>query len=351
MAKIDEVVKKQIERTDARYRERQKEQENRNANIYLGGDWRKVETPQRVLRRMVALGLNDLAGTMMGTEAVTDGVESAIQRDKKVSLLERIIEENDLLSSRFLHIGSTVARAVGRIQIRSRGRIVGYGTGFLVSSRLLMTNNHVLETETVAGRSAVEFDYYERRTGQTGPTVLFEFEPQLFFLTDEDLDFTLVAVKTQSTTGTPLTEQGWIPLITDSGKALIGEPVNIIQHPRGAPQQIVIKNNEIADCIDSFFYIIRQTPSRALRVHRFLICSGSLPPCIIPEFPSVTPGTEFCCGTTRCGTALDPPWIVSPGSPTKVCVSAASCASSKRLWGMNAVPNAISSRKPLGRHR
>jgi V8-like Glu-specific endopeptidase len=254
MAKIDEVVKKQIERTDARYRERQKEQENRNANIYLGGDWRKVETPQRVLRRMVALGLNDLAGTMMGTEAVTDGVESAIQRDKKVSLLERIIEENDLLSSRFLHIGSTVARAIGRILIRSRGRIVGYGTGFLVSSRLLMTNNHVLETETVAGRSAVEFDYYERRTGQTGPTVLFEFEPQLFFLTDEDLDFTLVAVKTQSTTGTPLTEQGWIPLITDSGKALIGEPVNIIQHPRGAPQQIVIKNNEIADCIDDFLH-------------------------------------------------------------------------------------------------
>jgi hypothetical protein len=117
-----------------------------------------------------------------------------------------------------------------------------------------MTNNHVLETETVAGRSAVEFDYYERRTGQTGPTVLFEFEPQLFFLTDEDLDFTLVAVKTQSTTGTPLTEQGWIPLITDSGKALIGEPVNIIQHPRGAPQQIVIKNNKIADCIDDFLH-------------------------------------------------------------------------------------------------
>jgi V8-like Glu-specific endopeptidase len=254
MAKIDTVAKKQIERTDERYYGRQKEQKKIKANIKLGGDWRKAETPQRVLRRMVTLGLNDLAGEIMATEAVAEGVESVMQPDQKISLLERIIEENDLLSSRFLHIGSTVARTIGRILIRSRGRTVGYGTGFLVSSQLLMTNNHVLENETVASRSAVEFDYYERRTGQTSPTEIFEFEPELFFLTDEDLDFTLVAVKSKSTTGTSLSEYGWIPMIPESGKALIGEPVNIIQHPSGEPQQIVISNNVITDCFDSFLH-------------------------------------------------------------------------------------------------
>ena len=77
----DNAVKEQIERTLERYKERRKGQKKRESNIKFGGDWRKVETPSRVMRRMVALGLNELAGEMMATEAVTEGVESVMEPD------------------------------------------------------------------------------------------------------------------------------------------------------------------------------------------------------------------------------------------------------------------------------
>lgn len=254
MAKSEESFKKRIDETELRFKKRSKNQKKRAANQGLGGDWRQVELPQRVLRRMYTMGLDDLAGSILGAEDVTKGVPSQLKPETKIGLLERIIEENDLLSARFLHIGSSVARTVGRVLIRSRDRVVGYGTGFLVSPRLLMTNNHVLETSAVAGRSGIEFDFYQRQNGQTGPTVLFELDPDTFYLTDEKLDFTLVAVAQQSRDGQSLADRGWISLIPESGKALIGEPVNIIQHPNGLPQHVVIKNNKITDLVDDFLH-------------------------------------------------------------------------------------------------
>lgn len=254
MAKSKELFSKRIKETEDRYKERSKDKDNRLLNQGVGGDWREVESPQRVLRRMVSMGLDDLAGSILGAEDVTKGVDSPLDPGEKIGLLERIIEENDLLSARFLHIGSSVARVVGRVLIRNRGRIVGYGTGFLVSPRLLMTNNHVLETAAIAGRSRIEFDFYERQNGQTGPTVLFELDSDTFFLTDEKLDFTIVAVSQHSSDGQSLVDRGWISLIPESGKALVGEPVNIIQHPSGLPQHVVIKNNKITDRVDDFLH-------------------------------------------------------------------------------------------------
>ncbi|MEJ2330715.1 MAG: serine protease [Gammaproteobacteria bacterium] len=165
-----------------------------------------------------------------------------------------IDEENDLLASRFLHLGSVLARAVGRVLIRRGRSVAGYGTGFLISPRLLMTNNHVLPNSTTASRSSIEFDYYERADGTTSPTLIFDFDPESFFITDDDLDFAIVGVKVSSRWGTPLADRGWIPLVAESGKALIGEPVNVIQHPGGDPQQIAIRNNEVSDIVDDFLH-------------------------------------------------------------------------------------------------
>ena len=59
--------------------------------------------------------------------------------------LERVIDKSDFLDANFMEIGLAMARFVGRINIRSEsGRTIGYGTGFMVSPRLLLTNNHVL---------------------------------------------------------------------------------------------------------------------------------------------------------------------------------------------------------------
>jgi hypothetical protein len=64
----------------------------------------------------------DIAGDILGKEEVTESLDSAFQPSEKVSLLERIMQENDLISVRFLHIGAEVSRGVGKILIRLGGR-------------------------------------------------------------------------------------------------------------------------------------------------------------------------------------------------------------------------------------
>ena len=249
----------QIAAAEQRYASRSFNKSQNQANLSVGGDWRKVETPQRVMRRINSLGLQELGSELIATETVTQPVQSAVKPDEQVSLLERIIEENDLISSRFLPIGASVARAVGRITIRQNGRRLGYGTGFLVSPELLLTNHHVLKSSELAVDSFVEFDFFERQDGRTNPTVVHRLKPERFFLNDKDLDYAFVAVAPQSDEGFPLTDRGFIHLIAESGKALIGEPVNVIQHPAGNPQQIAIRNNNITDIIDDFLHYAADT--------------------------------------------------------------------------------------------
>lgn len=249
----------QMAAAEQRYASRSVNRSQNEVNLTIGGDWRQVETPKRVMRRITSLGLQELGSTLISTETVTQPVQSAVKLGKQVSVLERIIEENDLISSRFLPIGTAVARAVGRITLRQHGRNVGYGTGFLVSPELLLTNHHVLETADIAADSFVEFDFFERQDYTTRPTVIHRLKPGQFFLNDQRLDYAFVAVSPQSDEGLPITNRGFIPLIAESGKALIGEPVNVIQHPAGEPQQIAIRNNNITDIIDDFLHYAADT--------------------------------------------------------------------------------------------
>lgn len=249
----------QMAATEQRYASRSNNRSQNEANLTVGGDWRQVETPERVMKRIADLGLQELGSKLIATEAVTQPIQSAVKLGEQVSLLERIIEENDLISSRFLQIGTAVARSIGRITLRQQGRTIGYGTGFLVSPELLLTNHHVLETADIAADSFVEFDFYERQDGTTRPTIIHRFRPGQFFLNDQRLDYAFVAIAPQSDEGLPLSDRRFIPLIAESGKVLIGEPVNVIQHPAGEPQQIAIRNNNITDVIDDFLHYAADT--------------------------------------------------------------------------------------------
>jgi len=127
--------------------------------------------------------------------------------------LERVLNTNDLIGLRFFEQGLRVAQAVGRVHIGGgTGASEGFGTGFLVAPRLLLTNHHVL--------------------------------------TDRELDYSLVAVVDDG----DLDAYGWLPLIEDSGKLLVGEKVNIIQHPNGEPKQLAIRNNQVVDELELFLH-------------------------------------------------------------------------------------------------
>lgn len=165
--------------------------------------------------------------------------------------LERVLATNDLMGMRFFEQGLRVSRAVGRIHIRdSGGGTLGYGTGFLVSSRLLLTNQHVLPSAAAASRSTVEFNYQENASGAIQASTMVSLAPQELFLSDEQLDYALVAVAPEP----GLAACGWLPLIEDQGKLLVGETVNIIQHPNGEPKQLAIRNNQVVDELELFIH-------------------------------------------------------------------------------------------------
>lgn len=167
--------------------------------------------------------------------------------------VERIIGNNDIFPISYLEAGMKAGKAVCRIEVRDRiGRVLGHGTGFLVSPCLLITNNHVLENEDAALFSLAQFNYELDLDLRERQAVNFRFDPGRFFMTDTKLDFTLVALEVKSSDGSPLSEFGFLPLLRPTGKALVGEYVSIIQHPGGAPKAITIRENKITDVVDDY---------------------------------------------------------------------------------------------------
>lgn len=203
-----------------------------------------------------------------GLEGIVDFAELARRDNRRRMLhpndglgLERILGESDLLEINFLDIGRRAGRAVGRIQVRDLGgRIRGFGTGFLVSPSLLLTNNHVLPTVESAVRSLVDFDYEDDESFNPRTPAVFGLAPDLFFLTDPKLDFSLVAINAAAIDGVGrLSTFGFLPLIPQQGKILVDEYVAVIQHPGGSPKKIALRNNKLVDLFDDFLHYTTDT--------------------------------------------------------------------------------------------
>jgi hypothetical protein len=172
--------------------------------------------------------------------------------------LERVISNNDLISFDVLQKAIAIGRFVGLVSRRDVQRVpdrelVPLGTGSMVSPRLLLTNNHVLESAQAAAMAAVTFDYQRGEEGAVLATSTFELRPDAFFATDQELDYTLVAVAETAREGRPLAHFGWNRLIGTQGKILKGYPVHIIQHPEGGYKQIVLSGNRVLELFQHFF--------------------------------------------------------------------------------------------------
>lgn len=162
--------------------------------------------------------------------------------------LERVIGPNDLLNINYLEAGLHAAKSVCKIATRDRlGHIVNCGTGFLISPNLVITNHHVIESPGKAASSEAIFEYEYDRHGKLKKSVTFRLKPDRFFITSkiDELDYSIIAVEPHSATGESLTRYGFIPLIEDIGKIIVGEHVTIIQHPNGEPKQIAVRNNQL----------------------------------------------------------------------------------------------------------
>lgn len=246
-------ILQEIKATEERFRQRENDRRSNLSKIARGEIFKiAANTPEQVRRRISRLHADPdqvlpLQEKGMAFEARGPGRSP----DRFPRSLERVLHTNDLMGLRFFEQGLRVANAVGRVHIRDeRGQSQGYGTGFLVSPRLLLTNHHVLATATQAKRSLVEFNYQESANSEMMPSRVFPLAPSELFLSNEDLDYALVAVAADPGLGA----YGWLPLIEEQGKLLVGETVNIIQHPNGEPKQLAIRNNQVVDELEQFLH-------------------------------------------------------------------------------------------------
>ena len=242
MESYEQGREQQREAAAERMAERTTQRGEHEAALAGPGGIAAADTPERIAKRL------DRLSRYCGDDA--PAAEGA-------ALLEKIINTDDFVGIRYLDAGVAAARAIGRVNIRNAaGRLQGYGTGSLVSPALLLTNHHVLPDAETARHSAIEFNYQDGIDGRPLLAQLLDLDPDRFFLADDERDFALVAVRA---TPAELAPFGFNQLIEAEGKAIIGEWVTIVQHPRGEKKQIALRENQIVDIPERFLHYSADT--------------------------------------------------------------------------------------------
>jgi endonuclease G, mitochondrial len=252
MVNFGRLIQETEERYQARSETREKAQE-----IIARGNLLEADTPERVDKRLERLQVDrkTAEAVMESGYALTVPTRPGIPAAVEPVTLERVLGGSDFVGVSYLELALLASRAVGRVIVRNAtGRIVSYGTGFMVSPRLLLTNNHVLESAEQASSSQVEFNYELSTAGDQKPTMLFTFNSDAFFITNAGLDYTLVAVQPHEPHARYLRLYSWLRLIEEEGKVIKGEYVNIVQHPNGEPKQLALRENQLVDVLENFLH-------------------------------------------------------------------------------------------------
>ncbi len=247
--KIDDF---QIQATLKRFEVRRAWRE-RNKQLIARGCYFQIDSPQRVEKFLLRRGYSSQQAEKLITSSQPSSLAVA-SIGQPASAIERVLGTSDLMSVAFLDEGLVAARTVGRVWIGvAAGRPVGFGTGFMVSPNLLMTNHHVLGDKNLARTSLVEFEYQLNPDGTLRQSHSFAMDPDTFHFADRNLDYAVVAVRAfSSNNNRSLAEFGHNRLIETEGKAIVGQWVNIIQHPNGEPKQLALRENNIVDVLDDF---------------------------------------------------------------------------------------------------
>ena len=149
--------------------------------------------------------------------------------------LELVLDGTNLLPFHFLRTGDRLGRAVVKIQ-RDDGST---GTGFLVAPDILLTNHHVLPDGPTAAASVALANYeVSPPNDPAGRSAAATLDPAALFVTNADLDFTFCGV-------TGLDFLGAIPLDRERMHVAVDETVTIIQHPRGRPKEVALRENRV----------------------------------------------------------------------------------------------------------
>jgi len=221
----------------------------------------------------------------------------------ELALVERIVEQNNLLPVHFLTEGARLQGAVGKVVVSPPG---WSGTGFMVSPSLLMTNNHVIRSTTDASNTRVKLNYQFDHNGNDQQVDEYRADPSSFFHTNQSLDYSIVRLKAKtrirrfapgagvpvrSLAGAPAEQLaleaivggdlvgvgsgsaieptgvggigriptwlinagakwGFIPL-RDTVNYAPGQRLNVIQHPRGRRKEVALQSNTVTSIFNN----------------------------------------------------------------------------------------------------
>ncbi|KAF1042133.1 MAG: hypothetical protein GAK35_02876 [Herbaspirillum frisingense] len=188
------------------------------------GQWREAE-PDSGRARSYALRQRNLGAR--GPESIVGDTE-------------------DFLRAAFLSQGAAVARAVAYVEVNA-GNATEIATGFMVSPRLFITNQHVIADAAAARGAQLTFFRELDERGVPRPTTTFLLDPDSFalFSPDDQLDYALVALGPRQSGAADVADLGFCPLSDQPDKHVIGMNTNIIQHPSGWMKMISVRNNTL----------------------------------------------------------------------------------------------------------
>lgn len=199
------------------------EQRDRVRRLVANGQWKRAEPDTERFRRFAAKRIQ--IRTRSGAESIQGN-----------SL--------DFQPASFLSEGATVRRAVAYVEA-SFGTVSTTGSGFMISPRLFITNQHVIPNAKAALGATITFDRELDEMGHPRPVTSFTLDPGAFALfSDEvELDYAVIAVGNRLSGPGKLEEFGYCPLSNAPDKHVVGMSTNIIQHPLGQRKLISIRNN------------------------------------------------------------------------------------------------------------
>ena len=177
-----------------------------------------------------------------------------------VTSKEAIIHQDDTVDLQFVQGCMKAASAVAKLRVPrydvgvqrmlNGGPWVFNGTGWLLSSDVLMTNHHVINSrpDGEAAASTTDFELQARDT-----TVVFDYDGERATTTDigvkaveardEELDFCVLRLNASlPRAGLPLLK---VPVTVTPTTYL---PLNVIQHPHGKAKRFALRNNLAVDC-------------------------------------------------------------------------------------------------------
>ena len=164
----------------------------------------------------------------------------------------------DFVGVAFLQKGLRAAKSVGRVAFND-GR--PQGTGFLISDRLFITNNHVISSEAATRSFCVEFDYELDIAARPLVPTRFEINPAECFITDnrDDLDYTIFSLGRKINGPRKLEDYGFSALSGAGNKHALGEVANIVQHPDGRLKEVVLRENRLAARLSKVLHYVADT--------------------------------------------------------------------------------------------